>query len=1229
MVVPYIDTPRTEIDGNATYLTNGFRSAGRTHLSALDSLENSFATPSKDHDVIRGFGDGRKRVSDVSNSGTPRANGGTKSSRSALRQLPSAGPARGEFTPLMRSATKNNFLKNTNSNRGVDDPRTPSHLRETSRRSAAYTPRLPANDMSDIYEEEATVDEPTPLPRVASSSAQSTPMPSLLGRDGRGVLGDGQNMTLKEQERIIDRLDKDNWNLKLKIHYMEEQLEKAGPEYNSAALKENTELKVLRVTMQRDILRYKQSLQKAERDLEDYQQQLTEMRDKARRRVTDEEVQREMEVLREEIKSRDNELRDLREELRIAKESRSEEIEKLQDEIEDLEAAGREKDRAIEERDEELEELREKGQETNAGEEVQYELDRAKEQIRELQTRLEDAISEGQESSNAIKKALDSKTRAEEELQQLREEIMDKSFTTKGLNRQREDQARRLEEEIDQLRKINERLEKELENKTDTIAHLERRYQSAQHDIQSDAERLGDNLNSVKHERDVLYDKLQKALVELKETTGILQRRTEEKELLHTRHQALTDESGGLQNDLTRAQSRIRELQTAVEEATTRAQDSQSLQWQHKVELDRLQDEIESLQHEIEDKEGHFALEKDRWESGRRALEAQKERAEEQARGFKRTIENLQQAEHSLSGKESRLQSAIDSENQRHQQEEAVLNRQIQNLSDELSQKRQILDEQRGDLLSVREELRISRREEQLLKDKVQALEDEIVVLQSSLADEQEYAKDRVQKSTSELEGQLQRAIVDRQTLRDQLANAHVELHDMRTSIREIESERDAAQAQLLQFGNGDSTARFDPEKLELRRTVTRLESETKRLQGDRNALLEAKDILEKQLGTEIERATAEEGRLSAEIDRLQDRLLAGSGNRDRELASAKAKVQRFERRVQELETLLQQERPNVDHETSGTHGELSLVRQSLEEARKREKTLLQRETEQKNIARSLKSRVGDLERDLHEALMNKYDPHSPRDSPSNKLYDELRNLRKQLSEAHRSLKEMKVKNRDLERAAMREEDQRDLHELLKSSTIEAEALALKLSERDSRLNELKSQVQRIREERTLCARKAEMAGKELDALQRRYDEAVKRMANLKGSSKGQHEKEMRGLGKEIMWLRARLRREEKFRRDLAWSKGLMELGERVRIACNEADLRMISEMGVQARDRNTARTPRRKLKTAVSLVLATVRMKRMSQAWGQTKKIGEGLKRAKSELLKRRETSSKSLSGS
>lgn len=188
MAFPYIDTPRTEYDGNATYLTTGFRSAGRHNLSALDSLENSFQTPSKDNDLIKGFD---KRV-------TPRAGAASKSTRSALRHLPAAAPGKGEFTPLMKSATKNNLLRNMSAARATDGPKTPGYQRET-HRSNAHTPGLPAMDMSDIYEEDRTMEEATPVPHAASSSPQSTPLPGGNG----GVLGDGgNNLSLKDQAMV-------------------------------------------------------------------------------------------------------------------------------------------------------------------------------------------------------------------------------------------------------------------------------------------------------------------------------------------------------------------------------------------------------------------------------------------------------------------------------------------------------------------------------------------------------------------------------------------------------------------------------------------------------------------------------------------------------------------------------------------------------------------------------------------------------------------------------------------------------------------------------------------------------------------------------------------------------------------------------------------------------------------------------------------------------------------
>jgi chromosome segregation ATPase len=936
----------------------------------------------------------------------------------------------------------------------------------------------------------------------------------------------------------------------LKIHYLQEQLEKAGPSYNQAALKENTELKVSKLTMQRDISRYKKSLQQAERDLETYRVQFQELKEKARRGQSDDTVQREMDLIREEMEAKGYQVRELQEELRDTKDMQSQEIEKLRDEIEDLEASLREKERTIDERDEEIEELKDRdSKENDALSELESELQRAKKQMEELQESLDQAKYEAREAREAESQAKNEKEKAERNLQELHDEMANKSINSKGLTRQLEGKSSKLEEELRTLQEQNNALKEELERKTQDEAQFEEQYRRAQQSMDEQGKKLYDDAILARRQRDSAQQERNELATQLQEALDEIQRKAEEKELLQTRHHALTNESGGLQDELAGAQSRIRELQQAVNDEKERAlEHADTIRIQYREEIERLQEEIEALNHEIEDKEGQFALEQDRWESSKRSLQLQKDRAEDQAAGFKRTIEKLEQLEHTLTGKETKLQEVIDSEKTRHFNSEAVLSRQVKELNDELSSKRQIIDEQRSELLAIKEELRLAKREETALIERVQALEDEVVVLQASVEEEREYAKRQVQKGSSDHDSRLQSLVSEKQKLRDQLANAHVELHDLRTSLVDLEAERDELQAQLNQAQyQVDDTTKLDKEKVELRKSSLRLEGELKRLREEKSSLLEAKEMLEKQLSSEVEKATVEENRLAAEIDQLQGKLQAASGGRDRELASAKSKTQRLERRVQELEALLEQQ-PSGEHEYSTANSDLSMLRHNLDEARKREKTLLQREADQKASVRSCKSRIAELERDLHDAMMRNFEDGSPRASPSDKIHEELRSLRRQLSEAHRTLRELKSKNRDLERAAMREEDQRDLHELLRSSTLEAESLALKVSERDARMIELKAQVRRIREERAFCARKAEATIKDLESLQNRYNQLLEK-AGSKSDSKSRHDKEILGLGKEIIWLRARLKREEKFRRDLAWSKGLMELGERVRVA--------------------------------------------------------------------------------
>jgi hypothetical protein len=183
MAAHYIETPRTDAGtGNATFMTNGLP----THRLSVMSIEQSFQSPSK------GNNDDLLKPRNGLDLKTPR----TRMPFGDRRNVQVA--PKNEFTPLMKSVTKTNFLRGA--------PETPAYLRDGYRSNGA-TPGLPRLESSALIDGEHTGSDvdATPVPNIESSSAQDTPLAVLPRRDGGGVvLGngeDGAGMTLREQEK--------------------------------------------------------------------------------------------------------------------------------------------------------------------------------------------------------------------------------------------------------------------------------------------------------------------------------------------------------------------------------------------------------------------------------------------------------------------------------------------------------------------------------------------------------------------------------------------------------------------------------------------------------------------------------------------------------------------------------------------------------------------------------------------------------------------------------------------------------------------------------------------------------------------------------------------------------------------------------------------------------------------------------------------------------------------
>ncbi|KAK7931911.1 hypothetical protein PG985_002623 [Apiospora marii] len=609
-----LDTPRTNV-GDATYLSR---------QPDFDmTQEPSFQSPPDKNNLFQQMRNGRSGAASVR---TPR---GSRAPLGNKRNLP-AGIGGAEFTPMLKSATRNSARRSYGGKENQNGLATPA-LRKIEE----------DGDMTNIPVESSLYGpsrhsyvEATPMPETDNTSDASTPLvvPPRRGGD-KGPLHDGNQLSLREQENVIDRIEKENFGLKLKIHFLEEALRKAGPGFEKAALKENTELKVDKFTMQRDLQKYKKQLANAEADLETYSKQILEVQERAKKKYADEGMRREAEKLRKELDEKDAEIEELHRRLDDGNRD-GDKIEQLQDDIGDLQADLRQREREVGEREEELEviqgqldeteekwktaELRIAELEEHAGssgemDEIAQKLRSAERRVEELeqnarsnnelddaiqkwklaeqrvdeleqQLRSNDGLDEAKETIEdleanvrhleqqmddikyQLQEAVANKKRAEENLEELQNDMSNKSVVTKGSSRQLEEKVSRLQNELVKSQEKYEFLEQQAADKD--------KYHS---DVKTKARQLLQQRESWEKERQALTAKLEEALKDqgrLADEKDLLQQR----EAWEAERQTLTTS-----------------LDTALKDLSLRTDEKSLLQLRH----DALGDESASLQRDV------------------------------------------------------------------------------------------------------------------------------------------------------------------------------------------------------------------------------------------------------------------------------------------------------------------------------------------------------------------------------------------------------------------------------------------------------------------------------------------------------------------------------------------------------------------------------------------------------------------------------------------------------
>ena len=200
-------------------------------------------------------------------------------------------------------------------------------------------------------------------------------------------------------------------------------MRKSGPGFNEAALKENTDLKVDKVTIQKELRQCRKNLSVAEREVETFKSHVQDLQEKAKRKHANEALRQQLEDLKGQLAAKESEIEDLRQRLENA-EGDGEELEKLRGDIEDLEADLREKDRIIEERDDEIDRLKEQSRkDSDEFNEICTELEASRKRIEDLEKEQGDSaqqVAKLREAQDELEDALEAKQKAEEDLDEVR-----------------------------------------------------------------------------------------------------------------------------------------------------------------------------------------------------------------------------------------------------------------------------------------------------------------------------------------------------------------------------------------------------------------------------------------------------------------------------------------------------------------------------------------------------------------------------------------------------------------------------------------------------------------------------------------------------------------------------------------------------------------------------------------------------------------------------------------
>ncbi|TCD62514.1 hypothetical protein EIP91_006788 [Steccherinum ochraceum] len=645
----------------------------------------------------------------------------------------------------------------------------------------------------------------------------------------------GTNLTLRDQEKHIDNLKKENFNIKLKVHFLEERLAQLAPDQIDSALKQNINLKIEVQQRGMELKKFKKLIMDLQRELDRLQRGSGGAEARARE-------------LEERLEEREREIRELRRRRAVGPEdgalreleTRNQELEEQLDSVRGL----------LEENMEEMERLREIAEQRGDGDRS----DDLRRHAEELEMENEDLRTKVDEAEELLAHRTDEKEDLADEVEALRLEIED-------IQRRRE--AESLERSQSRAQVLEEREEREaveddLNAFRDKLAAVQIELQQKDDDIEVKNREIEDLIGE--HERivetvqDEWRGEVEEARNQVEELRDILEQRdAESKELrmhvsdleagtteMHEKFEAalahLEQESEEKDAEIEAANREIEKLGEQVylleEENDRIKEESERIREDDAVERERLEALASALKEKVAALKAQLDEAQDLYEARKQEADDQRDHTEELSRHIENLVAELKRERGNREAFEKDLAEArkeYDEASRRDRRALEAKESSLQSALNDLARTQSLLTQRESDLAQVQQALQAIESESKKLgeshttarfslelevdrlKRDVERMEDELKRARKDLDDREGKGRDRdgvIDKLhaenrdlASQLAAQTQARLNVSEKLDDaqtNLKSAETELTSLRTKVSELEQRLSKDQRTLL-----------------------------------------------------------------------------------------------------------------------------------------------------------------------------------------------------------------------------------------------------------------------------------------------------------------------------------------------------------------------------------------------------------------------------------------------